>query len=204
MKIIRIFLPRRLAHNPLVIGMAHNHDLEVFGLCQLQNLGQPDEHGAGGRLKLGLAAVEEHVHVALADARLRIEGQVGILPGPAQELLADGRGQAAAVGKARTGRVAAVGIGPGHPVLRVAGGQLLLGADQLVLNLPRMDLEILDFDELRTVLVRQNAVGRFVIDDLGFGDIAAGQRRKRTGRHDQEAPSCGLHDSLLSSRGTGR
>ena len=101
MKIIGIFLPRCRVGNPLVVGMAHHHDLEVFGLRKLQNLGQFGEHRAGGRSEFGLAAVEQYVHVALADARLRIEVQIGILPGPAQELLADGRGQAAAVRKDR-------------------------------------------------------------------------------------------------------
>ncbi len=79
--------------------MADHHDLEVLCLGALQDLGQLGEHLPRGGAKLGLAAVEEHVDVAFAHARLGVKTQVRILLGPKGKLPIDGVGQPPAAGK---------------------------------------------------------------------------------------------------------
>ena len=61
----------------------------------------------------------------------------------------------------------------------------MFGADELVLNVVRVDLEIVDLGEIGPILLDENAIGRLLVDEVRFGHVAARQASVR--RTEEEA-----------------
>ena len=121
--------------------------------------------GPRGGLQLGLPAVEQHVGVELADARCGIEVQTGVSQREIDQPLVDRGRQSPTARQAFELLVQLVGrllvVGQAFSVqlgLFLEGGQLLFRAEQLVLGVMRVSLEILDLGQLRAVLLDEHAV----------------------------------------------